>query len=316
MTAKVILNPYAGRWKALKSLDDIKSSLHDYGVDYELVMTEGPGHGIKLAKEAVLNGYNPIVSAGGDGSVSEVVNGVAQVASEAGEKSQTSVGILPLGTANDLAINLELPLDLNNSAKVISHGYTKNMDLGFLSATTFNQNTRIERYFDNLSGIGLESHVTVIQKNLTKIRGVIRYLVAAFIGIAQNPQWTMTLEWEGGSFSGPVTLVAVGNNPLTGGLFYMTPHANPFDGLLTFVYGFMSTRVNIMRLLPRTMKPGKGSYIEHPEINEIHSTWLRVNTDQPAPLHADGEIQSEEVKKVDYQILPEFIPILLEQDLS
>ncbi len=58
----------------------------------------------------------------------------------------------------------------------------------------------------------------------------------------------------------------------------MTPHADPFDGLLTFVYSFMPTRLQILRLLPRTMKPGQGSYIEHPSIHEVRSPWLRVHS--------------------------------------
>ncbi len=90
-----------------------------------------------------------------------------------------------------------------------------------------------------------------------------RYLVATLRGVSQNPQWSMQLEWEGGSYAGPVTLVTVGNHVRTGGLFYMTPHADAFDGLLTFVYGFMPTRWQILSLLPRTMKPGAGSYVEH-----------------------------------------------------
>ncbi|MDZ7376355.1 MAG: acylglycerol kinase family protein, partial [candidate division KSB1 bacterium] len=72
---KVILNPYAGRWKALQRKDDIKASLRNAGIEYELVVTERPGHGIQLAKEAVQHGFAPIISAGGDGSINEVING-------------------------------------------------------------------------------------------------------------------------------------------------------------------------------------------------------------------------------------------------
>jgi diacylglycerol kinase family enzyme len=131
------------------------------------------------------------------------------------------------------------------------------------------------------------------------------------MGIIDNPKWNMQLEWEGGEYIGPVTLVTVGNTPLTGGVFYMTPHANPFDGLLTFVYGFMPTRRKIMSLLPRTMKPGEGSYIEHPSIHEVTSPWLRVHSEQPAPAHTDGEIISEDIHDLEYQIIPNCLPILM-----
>jgi diacylglycerol kinase family enzyme len=90
-----------------------------------------------------------------------------------------------------------------------------------------------------------------------------------------------------------------------------TPDADPFDGKLTFVYGSMSTRLQILRLLPRTMKPHAGSYIEHPNINQIHSTWLKIHTEQPTPLHADGEIQSDAVHDIEYRIVGNKLPVLL-----
>jgi diacylglycerol kinase family enzyme len=103
----------------------------------------------------------------------------------------------------------------------------------------------------------------------------------------------------------------VGNNPLTGGLFYMTPHAKPFDGKLTFVYGYMPTRLKILQLLPKTMKSGEGSYVENPDIHEIHTSWLRIQSSTPTPLHTDGEIQSNAVREIEYRILPNKLPVLM-----
>jgi diacylglycerol kinase (ATP) len=130
-------------------------------------------------------------------------------------------------------------------------------------------------------------------------------------GILDNPQWTMRLEWEGGNYEGPVTLVTVGNAPRTGGLFYVTPHASPFDGLLTFVYGFIPNRMQILQVLPRLMKSGPGSYVEHPAIHEVNTTWLRVHADQPTPMHADGEIQSTAIQDLEYRVFPACLPILV-----
>jgi diacylglycerol kinase family enzyme len=102
----------------------------------------------------------------------------------------------------------------------------------------------------------------------------------------------------------------VGNTPVTGGLFYMTPHANPADGKLTFVYAYMNGRLSILRLLPRAMKPGQGSYVEHPSVHEINSPWLRIRT-TPTPLHADGEIQSEIAQEIEYRILEGVLPVIV-----
>jgi diacylglycerol kinase (ATP) len=301
MIAKVILNPYSGRWTALKRKMEAEAALNNAGIQYELALTEKPNHGAELAEEAVHQGFSPIISAGGDGSISEVVNGMMQAC--AGQPCQVPLGILPLGSANDLVDNLGLPHDLQAAARLIAAGHCRKMDLCSVNG----------RYFDNNAAIGLEPFITLIQQKITRLHGSLRYLVATVRGVLANPQWTMRLEWEGGEYHGPITLVTVGNNPRTGGLFYVTPHANPFDGLLTFVYGFMPTRLQILRLLPRTMKAGAGSYVEHPAIHEVNSPWLRVHSEQPTPMHADGEIQSTTIQDLDYRVSPGMLPVLVNE---
>jgi diacylglycerol kinase (ATP) len=298
MTAKVILNPYAGRWLAQERWGEAEAALRAAKVNFELARTDGPGHGIKLAAEAVHQGYNPIISAGGDGSISEVVNGVLQ----ASERGKTPLfGVIPLGSANDLVDNLKLPRDLSEAAKVIAAGNSRLMDVCQVNG----------RYFDNNAAIGLEPYITLIQQRIQRLKGIMRYVIAALLGIKDNPQWNMHLEWEEGTYQGPVTLVTVGNSPRTGGVFYMTPHADPFDGKLTFVHGTMPTRTAILRLLPRTMKPLEGNYVEHPAIHEISTTWLKVRSEQPTPAHADGEIFSTAIRELDYSVVPARLPILL-----
>lgn len=299
MPAMVIFNPYSGRWSALERRADAESALRSMAIEYDLELTNGPGHALELASQAVRLGYSPIVSAGGDGTISEVVNGMMQACEENGK--QIPLGLIPLGTANDLVDNLGLPKDLASAAGVIAAGKTRQMDLCQVNG----------RYFDNNAAIGLEPYITLIQQRIHRMRGVARYLAATLIGIANNPKWTMRLEWEGGEYQGPITLVTVGNNPRTGGIFYVTPHADPFDGLLTFVYGYMHTRSQILKLLPKTMKPGPGNYVEHPSIHEVHSPWLRVHSEQPTPMHADGEIQSTAIQDVEYRVFPGLLPILM-----
>lgn len=300
MTAKVILNPYAGRWQALQRKEEAERALAAAGVAYEMTVTDRPGHGIEVARQAVLEGFNPIISAGGDGSINEVVNGWAQAVSDTHDPPPV-FGILPLGSANDLVDNLGIPRDLAEAARLIAAGQFRLMDLCKVN----------DRFFDNNAAIGLEPFITLIQARIHRLKGTLRYLVATLMGVNQNPQWTMQLEWQDGSYEGPVTLVTVGNNPRTGGLFYMTPHADPFDGRLTFVYGHMPTRRQILSLLPRTMKSGAGSYVEHESIHEIHSPWLKIRSDQPTPAHADGEIIDPAIRELEYRVLPAMLPILL-----
>ena len=311
MTAKVILNPYAGRWKALKMQDFIKSELSLAGVDFEFIATDRPGHGTELAAEAVRAGFSPIIAAGGDGSISEVVNGIVQETLSQGLLDPPPLGILPLGSANDLVVNLGLPVSIPEAARVIAAGKTRKIDIGEVKAWDKDKSQAFSRFFDNNSAIGLEPSITLIQQRIQWLHGPLRYLLATLMGVLRNPQWTMQLEWDDGSYQGAATLVTVGNNPLTGGLFYMTPHADPSDGLLTFVYGGIKTRRQILQILPRTMKTGADSYVENPLINEFNSTWLHIHADQPTPVHADGEIMLSDAHFIEYRVLPYYLPVLI-----
>jgi diacylglycerol kinase (ATP) len=300
MTARIILNPYSGRYTGRRRWPEAQAALEAAGLAHELALTERPGHARELAHEAARAGYIPIVAAGGDGTVSEVVNGLADAAVDG--QPLGPLGILPVGTANDIVDTLGIPRDLGAAARVLAHGHARLMDLGEVNG----------RLFVNNSAIGLEPFVTLIQQRYRRIQGPPRYLLAALRGIAARPRWNMRLEWDGGaSYAGPVSLVAIGNGPRSGGLFYMAPHADPVDGRLTFVYGVRAGRLQLLRLLPRTMRPGVGSYVEMDGISEIHTTWLRARIDPPAPAHADGEVFAPAIDTLEYRVLPARLQVLV-----
>ncbi len=122
------------------------------------------------------------------------------------------------------------------------------------------------RYFDNNSAVGLEPAISLIQQDIRRIHGIPRYVVATLRGVLRKPTWTMEVEWDEDRYAGPVTTVTVGNCRRTGGVFYGTPHADPYDGKLTFAYAHFRTRTQLLRVLPRTTRPGKGNWVEHPSV--------------------------------------------------
>jgi hypothetical protein len=116
MPAKVILNPYSNRWKAKERWADAASALNAAGVEFEMSQTDGPGYATDLTASAVEAGFSPIIVAGGDGTIGEVLNGLARVK---GDDPWGPLGILPLGTANDLSYTLNLPLVLMLIAPIV-----------------------------------------------------------------------------------------------------------------------------------------------------------------------------------------------------
>jgi YegS/Rv2252/BmrU family lipid kinase len=296
MKVKIILNPYAGRWKAQRALPDVERACAEVGLDYDLVTTEGPGHGIELAREAAAAGYDAIVAAGGDGSISEVVNGM--LAASEGAAVPVPLGILPLGSADDLADMLALPKDLVQACRIIARGHRRRLDLGRVNG----------RYFDNNSAVGLEPMVTVAQERMLRVRGTPRYVLAALYAIASHSPWRMRIVWDGGEFEGDVALVSVGNTRRTGGVFYMTPHAEPDDGLLDFAFAEGMPRRRLLRLLPTAFD---GSHVHHPAVHYGRTRRLTIECSPATPIQADGELFDGAATYADYQVLPGRLSVLV-----
>jgi diacylglycerol kinase (ATP) len=299
MTAKVILNPYSNRWNAQKRWPQAEAALKAAGVDFELAVSERKGHLIELAEQAVRDGFSPIIAAGGDGSLGDVANGLARAA-KSEDEALGPMGIMPLGSANDLAFSLGLPTDLNEAAKVIAAGKTKAMDIGKVN----------DKYFINNSGAGLEPYTTTKHERIHWIKGMARYLVAAVWAIMDKPEWNGTVKWDDSSYEGPLSMVSVGNGRRTGG-FFMTPHADPFDGKLTLAFGYRSTRLGLLTALPKAFNEDKGSYVELEGMNEVHAKRISIHLEKPSPAHTDGELFPEWIQDFEYKIFPKRLHMIL-----
>ena len=300
MTIKVLLNPYSNRWNSQKHWPAAESALRAAGVEFDLSVSEHADHLVELAAEAVKQGFTTLIVAGGDGSIGEVVNGAAR-GWDTTTPFPVTLGLFPLGTANDLVDNIGIPRDFAEVAHVIANGKTRQLDLCKCN----------ERYFVNNSAAGLEPYVSTKQEKINWISGVPRYLVAAVQGIMDQPNWNVKMEWDDGSYTGPLSLVSVGNGKRTGGVFFMTPHADPFDGKLTFVHGYRKTRLAMFQALPASMKPGDGNMVEMDGIHEIHCTHLKFQLDTPSPAHTDGELFDQRITDFDYRIFPAAVPVLV-----
>lgn len=299
MTAKVILNPYSNRWNSQKRWSEAESALKAAGVDFHLAVSEKKGQLVALAEQAAIQRFSPIIVAGGDGSVGDVANGLMSAARSA-NIPMPPLGLMPTGSANDIAYALGLPTDLNQAARVIAAGKTRAMDLGKMN----------DRYFVNNSGAGLEPYVTIKHEKIHWIKGMARYLVAAVQAILEKPEWNGSVKWDEGEYNGKFSFISIGNGRRTGG-FFMTPHADPFDGKLTLAFGHRATRLGLFQALPRAFNEDKGSYVEMDGMQEVHTTRVSMHLDQPSPAHTDGELLPQWIQDFEYEILPGCLNIIV-----
>lgn len=292
---KVILNPYGGRWPKPEKMARVSRALVAAGLNYDLVLTEAPGHAVELARQAAIEAWPVVVAVGGDGTVNEVVNGLL---AEPGPADTARLGIIPLGTANDLADMLALPRSLEAACQRLAAGQTRLLDVGQVNG----------RYFVNNSAIGLEPLVSLAHEEIRWLRGNIRYIAAALKAIAQAKYWQFQLTWDGGEITAPMTIVSVGNSPRTGGAFYMTPQAKLDDGLLDFIYGMKLSRGQMLALLPKTFK---GQHIHHPLVSYHQTTALTIVASPGTPIQADGEIIALDATEINYRIIPAKLAVIV-----
>jgi diacylglycerol kinase (ATP) len=293
---KVILNTHGGRLDPQAKIASIERGMAAAGAKYTLDLTEYANHACELAQQAALDGWPVVVAAGGDGTISEVVNGLMRAGDD---KPAPTLGIIPLGSANDLADGLELPREVSAVCHRIMQGKTRPIDLGLVNG----------HYFANNSAVGLEPVVTQEQEQMRQLlHGTPRYVVAALRCIRKAKPWQVRMEWDQGAFEGPITLVSVGNGSRTGGAFYMTPQARLDDGLLDFVYAYGLSSWQILKLFPKTLT---GKHIDHPLVKYQRTKFLSISIDPTSPLQADGEIISDNATDVNYQVIPNRLRVIV-----
>ncbi len=261
----VILNPAADSERALRKRAQVESLARDCVV----CATTRTGEAELMARRGVEEGFEKIVAAGGDGTINEVVNGLADTG--------VTLGLLPIGTMNVFATELGLPIhDLEFCWRIITGDSTRSVDLPKAN----------QKFFVQLAGVGLDAQVVKeTSSQLKRNFGPLSYLIsAAQIAARQPPKLFIQSEdasIDEGSF------VLVGNGRLYGGRFPFFKHAVIDDGLLDVI---VFKRLGYLEIIKYLQDVIFSSDIRVPEIEYFQTRRLRVESDQSVPVELDGEL--------------------------
>ncbi|MDQ2824044.1 MAG: diacylglycerol kinase family lipid kinase [Verrucomicrobiota bacterium] len=261
----VILNPAAHGERAKRWRRRVETLARGCTV----CATSGPGEAETIARHAAAEGFTKIVAAGGDGTINEVVNGLAS--------SAATLGLLPIGTVNVFAMELGLPShNLDLCWQIIEGDNTRLVDLPSAN----------EKYFVQLAGVGLDAQVVKeTSATLKRNFGPLSYLIsAAQIAARQPPR--LFIESEIGSVK-EGSFVLVGNGRRYGGPFPFFKHARIDDGLLDVVVFKQLGYFEIIKYLQDVFFR---SEIRLPEVEYSQTRYLRVTSDEEVPVELDGEL--------------------------
>jgi diacylglycerol kinase (ATP) len=279
----VILNPTARSERARRWTE----RLRELCGDALLCATARAGEAEQLARNAVAEGFEQIVAAGGDGTIHEVVNGMAD--------SDAALGLMPMGTMNVFANELGLPAnDLGRCWEIIRAEQTRLIDLP----------TANGKHFVQLAGVGLDAQV-VKETSLTFKRnfGPLSYLIsAAQIASRRPPRLLIESEdalTEEGSF------VLVGNGRLYGGPFPFFKHAVIDDGLFDVLVFKQLGYIEVIKYLQNVIFT---SDITTREVEYFQTRRLRVSSVEDVPVELDGELVGG--CPVEFQMRPRRLKVL------
>ena len=273
--AILISNPKTGRYtsRRLRPIQETVSQLKSLGVDVELKLTTRPHEATEIAARAARNGSSDVFVAGGDGTINEVIQGLA------GTKAR--LGIIPRGTANVLARERGLPLGEKEAAVVAARGNSRRIHLGLAIDETNN----VSRYFALMAGIGLDaSIVRHVRPHLKKRIGKGAFWISGLSHLATWSPHPFTLEIEGREYA--ATFAAIGKAPRYGGDLAITPGARLDEPEFEVCIIETSNRFRYLRLLSYTLRAGMPR--NNPVVQFIKTDRVLARGD--APVQIDGEL--------------------------
>ena len=276
MRTCVIFNPAARGEKARH----FRRHLEALGNQATLKLTAAAGDARRLAEEAVNEGFDIVVAAGGDGTLNEVLNGLGD-APEGFERAR--LGLLPLGPVNVFARELGLPVRLEAAWEAIQQGKETRIDLPCVDHEA--DGLRQRRYFAQLAGAGLDARaIELVHWPLKKRIGPLAYVVAGLKAL-MGAQSKITVTGGGRSEMGE--LVLIGNGRLYGGQYRIFPGADLRDGRLDVCVFPRVNWLTLARCGPALLLQGRPPASL---VRAFQAESLTLTSPVPTPLEADGEL--------------------------
>lgn len=293
-----IVNPNAaggrlGRaWPRLA--DKIKGALGAF----DSALTRGPGDASRLAAEAARDGYEVVVSVGGDGTHNEVVNGL--IKDDASINPDTALGVLPFGTGGDFRRSLHPRLNIERALTLLREGRDQPLDIGRIDFVR-DDGEEAHRYFVNIASLGISGVIDRITNRSSKcLGGTLTFAIASLQAFGEYSPPKVEIQIDDGPWlTCPIFSIAVANGQYFGGGMHIAPEAQLDDGLFDVI---------VIRELPKSalLRHGlnvyRGRHTDNPWVTSFRGARVTARSKKTVLLDIDGEAPGK--LPATFQMLP------------
>lgn len=271
--ARLIYNPTSGREEMRRRLPDILQRLDEGGIETTVHATTGEGDATLAAIDAAQRGYDIVIAAGGDGTIYEVVNGLAD------QEHRPDLGVFPLGTTNDLSRALGISRQWEDYCDLVLRGESRPIDLGRAN----------DRYFINIAGGGSLTELTYeVPSRLKTMIGQLAYYFKGIEKMVNLTPMQLKIEAEGqGEIEGEFMIFLIGNTNSVGGFEKLMPDARIDDGLLDVI---LLKKCNLAELIRVVSMAQRGDHFNDPNVIYFRTQRLEVTSPNNVLLNLDGEL--------------------------
>lgn len=246
--------------------------------DVETYATAAQGDAMRVVSETGDN-YDAVIAMGGDGTVSEVVNGLMRLPPSA----RPRLGVIANGSGNDFAFAAGMPAEAVAAAEHITRAVPRRIDVGAISAEAFET-----RYFANSVGMFMVAVIGIRAAEIRRVHGLLMYLIATVQTLAKDyAAAPIRLCVDGQESQHEVVMLTFGNGPREGGGFLTNPPADIADGVLNYTFSYAIPRLRMLSLLPAIMR---GTHGNQPNVRMGTGCSIRLDSEVAVPIHVDGEI--------------------------
>lgn len=283
----LVVNPTSAAGRTGRHFDRIARAVRAAIGDFECAFTKARGDGVRLAREAVRSGGKLVVAVGGDGTASEVVDGLTGFG--APKDPDALFGFIPRGTGGDLRRTLGLPQDLDAAARALASRNALVCDLGRIEFVG-NEGEPAVRHFVNVAGFGIDGVVAAeVNRGFRLVSGKLSFMLASAKALLRWSDQRVRWRADGGAWrEEPITALSVCNGRFFGGGMQVAPDARIDDGLFDVV---VWSGLGIADFVTKRSMLYDGTHVKLPNTRVLRARIVEAEPVDEAPvlLDVDGE---------------------------